>query len=452
MVFWYIGALKSWLYTPIFAVFGTSAASIRVPVVLIVTGSLVLLYIAVRELVNRPVALLALVALSFDNSVLWLTRDDVGPNALEFSLKCAALFCAARFARAASTRWLVLLLVALALGVFNKINFIWTVNAVAAVSVIVLVRRRRSLRENRRLVAIWLGGLAIIYAGFALYYFIKHIGSVAAGPPGATLTQPWALFDSGMQGILSGTWFYGYLYPAAGTPGAVAIVFIGLFAAGALAGAVGRRSRSFAVAALALVTLLTAVQVLFTVQATAGWHYFAIYPTVTIVVAYGVYALARALLRRERRVYLALATVAAAILVYDGALIARSWRALSSREPVYSWSPAIYQLSRDLQRRPGYVFTVDWGIGSPLFALHPTRRYVDLEFALNSAQPNTFSSIRGFVSGFPGPKTLVTHPQDKAAFPRVNANMAKVFGGHLRLDGTVTGLDHRPIFEIYSLR
>src|SRR6202042_2575764 len=43
MVFPYIGALKSWLYDPIFAVFGISPASIRVPVVLIVSGSLFLL-------------------------------------------------------------------------------------------------------------------------------------------------------------------------------------------------------------------------------------------------------------------------------------------------------------------------------------------------------------------------------------------------------------------------
>ena len=71
------------------------------------------------------------------------------------------------------------------------------------------------------------------------------------------------------------------------TPPPVVIVFIGLFAAGGLAAAFVRPLRNFPIAALAVVTLLTTLQVLFTVQATAGWHYFTIYPTVTIVAAGG---------------------------------------------------------------------------------------------------------------------------------------------------------------------
>lgn len=449
MVFPYIGALKSWLYTPIFALFGTSAASIRVPVVLIVSGSLVLVYIAVRDLVNRPVALLTFAALCFDNSLLWLTRNDVGPTALEFSLKCAALFCAARFARAGATRWLVLLLVALGLGVFNKINFIWTVNAVTAVSVMVLARYRSSLRSRWRTVAVWAGGVAIIYACFALYYLGQHIGSIGTGPPGA-ITQPWAGFASGMQAILAGTWFYSYLYGGP-TPQLVVIVFIGLFVAGALAAAIVRPVRNFAVVALAVVTVLTAIEVLFTVQATAGWHYFTIQPAMTIVAAYGAWALARTLLRKDRAIYLALACVAAVTLAYHGALSAKYLRAMSSREPVYPWSPAIDQLSRDLEHRPGHIFTVDWGIDGSLFALQPSRRYVGLEFALESASPSTYASIKGLVAGYRGPKLFVTHARDKLGFPLVNANMAKIFGAHLHLVGTVAGLDQKPVFEIYSL-
>ena len=44
MVFPYIGALKAWIYTPIFALFGVSAVSIRLPVVLISCGTLALAY------------------------------------------------------------------------------------------------------------------------------------------------------------------------------------------------------------------------------------------------------------------------------------------------------------------------------------------------------------------------------------------------------------------------
>ena len=49
MVFPYIGALKAWIYTPIFALFGVSALSIRFPVVLISCGTLALGYTLVRR-------------------------------------------------------------------------------------------------------------------------------------------------------------------------------------------------------------------------------------------------------------------------------------------------------------------------------------------------------------------------------------------------------------------
>ena len=42
MIFPYIGALKSWIYTPIFALFGVSAITIRLPVILISCGTLAL--------------------------------------------------------------------------------------------------------------------------------------------------------------------------------------------------------------------------------------------------------------------------------------------------------------------------------------------------------------------------------------------------------------------------
>ena len=100
MIFPYIGALKSWLYEPIFKVFGTSPTTVRMPAVLAVSVGLGFLYLAVRDLVNRPVAILVFVVLCFDNSVFWLTRDDVGPSALELLLKCFVLWCVARFARA----------------------------------------------------------------------------------------------------------------------------------------------------------------------------------------------------------------------------------------------------------------------------------------------------------------------------------------------------------------
>lgn len=451
MVFPYIGALKSWIYDPLFAVFGTSATVIRTPAVVITSLGLLLVYPAVRDLVNRPVALLAFAALCFDNSVFWLTRDDVGPSALEFALKCAALFCAARLARSPRQRWVLLLLVVLALGVFNKLNFIWIVNATTVVSLIVAVRGRSRLRAQWRIAATWVAGLALIYAAWGIYYFHYHIGSIV-GPGGNSLTQPWADFDPGTSAILSGTWFYSYALAPLGARTAIVWIVIVLFTAGAIASVAVPRLRSLSVAALALTTVLISFQTFVTVQATAGWHYIAIYPFVTIVAAYGVYAIARVVLVRDTRVYVAVACAGMLALTYDGLLMVKYFDQIGSEPTNAAWSPAIYNLSRDLRNTKGTIFTADWGIFNPLFALQPSSRYSQLAFALRDPVPAEWAAVGAEVAATPGPKLVVTHVDSTLQFPDANADLLRALGRHLQLLRVVSGPGHTPVYVIYRYR
>jgi 4-amino-4-deoxy-L-arabinose transferase-like glycosyltransferase len=449
----YIGALKSWLYDPIFALFGTSPATIRTPVVLLASAGMVLTYLAIRDLVNRPVAIVAFAALCFDNSVLWFTRDDVGPSAIEFFLKCAALLCAARFARRPSARWVSLLLATMALGVFNKLNFIWTVNAATAISLVVIVRYRGSLRHRWRLAALWFVGLAVLYACFAVYYLHNDIASTGAGLDHGGLGQPWLLFKNGTFGVLSGTWFYDYALAPADYNSIVVWVFITLFSAGAIASVIFRRLRNLAVAGLALATLLVALQTKLTPQATAGWHYVSIYPFVTIVASYGAYAIARTVVRRQRSIYVTLACALGVALAYDGAVLAGYLNVLASKEPTNAgWSPAIYRLSRELQGSHASIFTADWGILNPLFALHPSRRYTELTFQLAAPTSASLAQVGSMLAATPGPKLIVTHPVAVAAFPQVDASLVKAAGRHLRLVNTVDGHNGRPVFLVYAYR
>ena len=452
MVFPYIGALKSWLYAPVFGVFGTSPTTIRLPAVLIASVGLLLLYFAVRDLVNRPVAILAFVVLCFDNSVFWLTRDDVGPSAIEFFLKCAALLCAARIARTRSLRWTVLLLVVLGLGVFNKLNFIWTVNAVSAVSVLVLVHYRASLRAHSRLVAMWLIGLGVIYACFALYYFADHIGSLVAAGAHSSLAARWPQFDRGTRAILSGTWFYDYALRPLDPRETVVWIVVALFAVGALASTLVPRMRNLAVAGSALATVLIAIQNLLTVQATAGWHYISIYPFVTVVASYGAYALARTLLRRDTGAWIVLACIGISAVVYSGALLAKYFRTLADEPRFSAWSPEIYDLSRYLGRRNGTIFTADWGIFNPLFALKQERRYRELGYGLANPTRADLKAIGSMLATTPGPKLVVTHGDDKLVFPESNANLFRAAAGHLRIARKFLGPDGSLVYEVFAYR
>ena len=449
----YIGALKSWIYAPIFSIFGASALTVRLPVILITTAGLPLVYMAIRDLINRPVALLSVTLLSFDNSVFWLTRDDVGPNAIEFFLKCAALLCCARLVRERRVRWVVLLLLALTLGVFNKLNFIWTVNGVVAASVVVAVYYRRALRSAWAPVAVWAGGLAAIYAGFAAYYLGEGISSLNAVPhQGSLLSYTWPLFEQGTKQILSGTWFLDYALVSTNPRMPVVWILVALFVIGTATSLGVRRTRSLTITCLSLVTVLTAIQILSTTQATAGWHYIAIYPFVIIVAAYGAWSLAVLILRRRAWVAVAIALVGLGLVAYDTILTVRYFRDLQGEPRFSAWTPAIYSLSDYMRGVDGTVFVADWGIYNPLLALDPSRRYLDAEFTFVSPAPAPLAAARAQVAGVPGPKLIVTHAGSEQVFPTVNADLRRAEAGHLSLLRTVTGVDGRPVYLVYRYR
>jgi 4-amino-4-deoxy-L-arabinose transferase-like glycosyltransferase len=451
MIFPYIGALKSWLYDPIFAIFGTSTTKIRLPAILITSAGLLILFVGVRDLVNRTVAGLTFVALCFDNSVFWLTRDDVGPSAIQLFLGCAAVFCVARLASTRRMSWVVVLLVVLGLGVFNKLNFIWVVNAAAVVSVVVLARHRTVVRGHWRSVATWVIGLAVIYGCFGLYYITNHIGSIGASSiHGSLLSHTWPSFSRGTAAILSGTWFYDYaLRPLAPNDLVVWIVLL-LFTTGLIASVSFRSTRSLPVAGLGLATILIALQNLLTLQATAGWHYISIYPFVTVVTSYGAYVSVRLLVGRNRRTVGALALIAVAAVAYDGVLMARYFRALHGEPRFSAWSPAIYRLSNELKYSHATIFTADWGIFNPLFALQPGRRYQELAYALENTAASELHAVAVALSTTPGPKLVVTHANAKLIFSQSKDNLLEAVGGHLRLMSTIDGLDRRPVYDLYS--
>jgi hypothetical protein len=452
MVYPYTGAVKSWIYDPIFAIFGTSPTTIRLPVVLLVSAGLVLAYRAVRDLVNRPVAILAFVALCFDQSLFWLTRDDVGPSALEFFFKCAALWCAASFAKNGNRRSVWLLLVVLGLAVVNKLEFIWVVNAAALISLGPMIRHRRSWRSWRSTAAVWLGGLGLIYTAFVSYYVTDHPDRISHYR-GAAIGQPWHAFELGIRHALSGTGFYDYALVPVHPRDVVVVLVLALFVIGALTAVAMKERRSGAIAALALATAVIALQTFLTPEATKAWHYISIYPFVTIVAAYGVYVAASWLFRRSAAVYAAIGCAAALMLAYDGALLAKYMSGASSKDPrPHLWSPSIYSLSNALEHMNGRVYTADWGIMNPLFALHPSRRYVELSFTLDGATRDALVTLGRRLEQAHGPKLFVTHPSGSLQFPGVDANLFRAVGRHLRLTLTVTGYHRTPVYLVYRYR
>jgi 4-amino-4-deoxy-L-arabinose transferase-like glycosyltransferase len=441
MLMSYIGALKSWIYTPVFELFGVSPGTIRGPAVALTTVGLVCLFAGVRRLLGTTVALVALVLVAVDNSVFWMTRDDVGPSAIEFTLKCLAILLGARAIARRRPRDAVLLAVVLALGVFNKLNFVWAVNAAAAISVVMAVAARDSLRTDRGAWIAWGGALAAIYLAFGAYVLSAEVST--GSEVSDLLAHTWTSFRMQMPRVLSGTWFYGYaLAPLDGREW-MGLLLAGMFTAGAVVALVRRR---WVVCAFALATLLVVAQILVTQDATAGWHYLAVQPLFAVVVAYALVALPRALAGR----WATHVTVAALAgwVVYSGTLGASYLDRLDHDTANVAWSPAIYRLADQVRDRDAAIFAADWGIYTPVLALDADPRHQDGAFTLK--EPSNREWVRAQLEA--SRPLVVAHTLERTAFHDARSNLFEAAGDLLVLEETIVGLDGDPVFELYRVR
>ncbi len=212
----YIGALKSYIYYPIFKLFGVNVWSIRLPVILITFLSLLLISRISYKVFNWQLSLLILFFLIIDPSFIYMTRLDVGPNVFELFLKCASLFLFYRyFVEGRSNYYLVIGLLLLGLGLFNKLNFIWFINAIYGTTIIINVKKiKKTIIENnkRLLFAYWLIIVAFfIYLGYFLFVYyhipLSNLGNHDYG------MHTIIVIDK-ITDLFNGSIFYKYIYVA----------------------------------------------------------------------------------------------------------------------------------------------------------------------------------------------------------------------------------------------
>ena len=120
MLMGYIGALKAYLYYPVFQVFGVSPETVRWPVILVSLATLAFTYLVARFTFDRLVSALVVLVMSVDPTFMYLTKLDYGPVALMMILKVAALFFALRAVSTGAPRYLWGMSAACALGTVRQ--------------------------------------------------------------------------------------------------------------------------------------------------------------------------------------------------------------------------------------------------------------------------------------------------------------------------------------------
>jgi hypothetical protein len=171
MMMSYLGALKTWLYSILFAVTPPTAVSLRLPTMLLAAATLWLFFRLLDRAVSRRAAWIGLALLACDSSYLLLNVPDFGFVTLQFFFKLSALLLILRFHRDGS-RWALaggFFLIGLAL--WDKAVFLWVLFGLAVATVAVFPREvRKSLTGRNVLVAaasLLLGALPLVIYNIA---------------------------------------------------------------------------------------------------------------------------------------------------------------------------------------------------------------------------------------------------------------------------------------------
>lgn len=300
MVFPYIGALKSYLYMPIFQIFGVNIWSIRLPQIILICISWLLLYKALTFAFNKKLAILAIVFLSLDPSIIAYSKIDQGPTVLEFFLKILSIYFLYLYLSTKKAIFYFCVFPILSLGIFNKINFFWFVNAYFLGFLIIYWKTfYNDFKRFDKILPFLLVGLPYF---FLLRLFIKLSRETALSYKNfsdeTSLTNIFPnlpMFLDNLSGIINGDLFFNTVYGINATNIGTyfsfliyVLLFIGM---GFL---IFRRIstnilylRSYYFFALIVAGMI--LQILLTKRAVSAWHALSIYPFFTVILAAGIY-------------------------------------------------------------------------------------------------------------------------------------------------------------------
>jgi len=380
----YMGALKSQLLIPVFALAEPDAALLRGTTLAWALLGIPLVMLFANRALGLPVAVLTGALLAVDPSLLFIARHDWGSFSLGFLLRGGALVLVQR-GWLGGSRWTIAAGgVCAGLGVYNKIDFgVW----VAAAGIAVLIAAPREVAgafaRRRGLVAAFAGG-AILGAAPLAMAGGNVLGAAGAFARAAEPASEWPEKLAVLPHVLDGSYFQrlmlvgGRFDAIDRAAGATSGVGFAVFAVAALALAAllawGRRPRAAGDRA-AVFVLATALLALVGILATPGavrvHHFLNAYPFPQLTIAS-----AAALLWTRTAGSARLAARGLAVALVGAALVSAvrldvaTLRTLRDTGGHGLWSHAVEELARRLPAG-ARVVSLDWGIDGPLRFVAP---------------------------------------------------------------------------------
>lgn len=383
----YIGALKSWLYAPIFSIFGVTVDSVRIPALLLALAALLLAARLIYRLFGMWPAVILVVLLATDPGYGALARTDWGPVVFSALLRVVALLSYFAFLRRHNVRYLWITVIALLLGLFNKLDFVWFI---AAFSVAALVVHHRELFEIlRRHVWRVMAPIAVLLAvGITAFVTLilpadrlpKNLPQLSLG---GRISEVAALFKGTFDGAsvyenmtasrLEHPTLIGSLMPwfLAGS----SILAVWYLVRGWRLSADNKLREAASATTFFLVLFFVLVAgIVATRQATGPWHVLLLWPLPAVLAVCLLVATTRLPVAGLKWAGVAIVgmmlTALLATQVRTTAAYVDAYR--NNRKWSSPWSTEIYAAVRTVSQAAPQVqsiFTADWGLGTEIFGL-----------------------------------------------------------------------------------
>ena len=211
----YVGAIKAWLHAPVFAAFGINVWTVRLPSILVGAAALFVLWRFAKRELGVAWALLLLALLATDPVLVNHARLDWGPQMIATLARVASLAALWRWLQTGRMHWLVTLCVALLVGFFDKLNFVWVIAALAGAT---LATAPRLALNRLRTGAPWQPALAGLTAVLLLWGTVTLVRRAARldvlGDAGtfdavAQFVKVWNLYATTFSGTSVINWVFG---------------------------------------------------------------------------------------------------------------------------------------------------------------------------------------------------------------------------------------------------
>ncbi len=467
----YLGPLKAWLHVAPLKLFGASVWTLRLPSILFSALGLALLFGVLRRAVSPTLATAAVVVLAFDPMFVFMSRFDWGPVVLSTLFRILLLGALWRWLDGGRPRDLAWAAAFSILGLYDKLNFVWTLIAFTVAVFAVDGRRAVAhLRAEPRACLRVLAPTAAILAWFLVRKILPatrmDLGNgVTAFDAAVQWTKLVSYYNDTFGATFPRNWMGEQPVPIPAWPWRMLMLEFAAVALVAsrqpwrIAGLAGRW-RALAFVAIALAALL--LQMWATRQLAGAHHLFSAWPFPTLLlillIDLGVaWVGVRWPSARRRDAITALAAAALVLVALPVHAQQRGlWRGqFGFRSPL---DPAITALSEAINRRPeGNVITIDWGLHEPLVMLAPKRQ----RMRFHSHWPSfnaAFDALPGHSRWMRdtyfarGSNWLVSFAAGREVFVGTRRHLAGFvadWGGCLTLDEAIPGFDGKPEYEIW---